>query len=195
MHSSSSDNADPKVDYLRRGGNLLWSDIELALAHLCEVMEYNHYRPSRIVALARGGLVPATMLAHLLGIQEVDSFHTYSYDPETRAKSGKFHVRLPFIPHDMHPEVNFFRAIGAIAKNWDKQDTLIIDDLLDTGQTMEWIEMYFPEALTATLFWKSPSERQRPKVALNFPGLWISNEQWVTFPWELPQHKGRQANG
>lgn len=162
-----------RLGYIRHGGILMWEDVEYAIDHLIGVMKGNYYAPRKLVALARGGLVPATILAHKLDIRNVRSFSIRSYHgDETRAgaiEAGRADM-AGFVDHQ----------------------TLVIDDLWDTGETMKYMQAIYKDVegrtpLFATLFHKSP-KMEGPLPPINFPGLWVP-DQWITFPWESPNVK------
>lgn len=163
---------------MRHAGRANWYSIEQAVGHLIGVMTYNHYRPKRILAIGRGGLIPGTMLSHLLEVP-VTPFMVESYKADH--SSDKVRFILPFKPKDLN--VNYFQAYAAVLGPLDTSETLIIDDLWDSGATMEIMKQSMPSALTATLFYKS-EEPGRNMPPLNFPGLWLPKAQWVYFPWE-----------
>src|SRR6218665_228138 len=85
-----------------------------------------------IVAVSRGGLVPAAILARELNIRVVDSICVSSYD------------------HDQQRELK-------ILKNSALRDSprlLIVDDLVDTGETAKALRELFPTACFVTVYAK-----------------------------------------
>lgn len=175
--------------YLHRVGCLIWSDIEHAVKHLIYTMEYNHYRPEIIVGVTRGGLIPAVMLSHLLGVPRVEAL-------PLQLRDGKS-SREAYGAHTWHMQSDVY----------NNQRALFVDDLWDSGETMEKIGTVWPEALRATLFHKTEMQPHPigPKASIgrlppiNFPGLWVPPDKWVVFPWEQPptlkQQEGREKSG
>lgn len=152
---------DPTSEHImRHGGQVNWINVEKAVEHVAYVMAYNHYKPAAIVGIARGGLVPAVMLSHRLDIPYVEA----GIDLQLRdgSKTATNHKRQD---------------------QWDSQQVLFIDDLWDTGKTMEFVGEAYPKALRATLFYKGREPRNIPPI--NFPGFWIPQELWLSFPWEI----------
>ncbi len=110
-----------------------------------------------IVAIARGGLVPAHIVARELDIRLIDTVCVASYDRETQRE-----------PHILKAK----RGGGA---GW-----LIIDDLVDTGQTGRIVRDMLPDAHFATVYAK-PAGR---KVVDTFITE-VSQDTWILFPWDV----------
>lgn len=140
---------------------LSWRDIETAVEYAMHVMAYNHFKPTRIIGIARGGMIPAVMIAHRFGISNVDSLGLQLRDG-----------RLSGLPPT---------TVTAMS-SWTAEGCLFVDDLWDSGATMKKIRKWFPESLTCTLYYKAAAERNKPPI--NFPGQWMPEEPWLVFPWE-----------
>ena len=109
-----------------------------------------------IVAIARGGLVPAAIIARELEIRLIDTFCVASYEDQ---RLGEVRV-LKDVPGD-----------GA---GW-----LIIDDLVDTGQTARVVRDRLPKAHLATVYAKPAG---RPLVDTFVTE--VSQDTWILFPWD-----------
>lgn len=136
---------------------MYWSDIEEMVHKLVTKIEKSDQNFDRILCLARGGLVPAALLAHKLDIRDVHSVAITSYynkeqfDPEVR-------TALPDI---------------------DGAGLLVVDDLVDTGKTIDFIKNHYPHAKVACLLSK-PEGHDRA----DFVGREMKDNQWINFPWE-----------
>ncbi len=114
-----------------------------------------------IVAVARGGLVPAHIIARELEIRLIDTVCIHSYE-ETEQRE---------------PRV-LKRAQGG-GEGW-----LIIDDLVDTGRTGRIVREMLPQAHFATVYAKPEG---RPVVDTFITE--VSQDTWILFPWDLePQY-------
>ena len=114
-----------------------------------------------IVAITRGGLVPAAIVARELDIRLIDTVCIASYEDRER---GAVTVLKP-VPGD-----------GA---GW-----LIIDDLVDTGQTARAVREMLPKAHFATVYAKPAG---RPLVDTFITE--VSQDTWILFPWDIePQY-------
>jgi xanthine phosphoribosyltransferase len=110
-----------------------------------------------IVAVTRGGLVPAAIVARELDIRLVDTVCIASYED---------------------------RAQGAVAvlkrMTGDGEGLLIIDDLVDTGETARAVRDMLPKAHFATIYAKPAG---RPTVDTYVTE--VSQDTWILFPWDI----------
>lgn len=110
----------------------------------------------RILAVARGGLIPAAMLSHRTGIRRVGSIQVEARDPSTGTPFTR-----PFV-YD-----------GPL---WNDTDTIIIDDIIDTGVTMKALAFRYPNTLQVALISRVPEV----PTAIEVPP-----KAWIVFPWEI----------
>jgi xanthine phosphoribosyltransferase len=116
------------------------------------------------VAITRGGLVPAAIVARELNIRTVDCVAVKSYDHQNQ---GKIKVLKPID-----------QAIIAAAKAGKK--VLIVDDLVDTGATARIVREMLPGAHFATVYAK-PMGREMVDTFITE----VSQDTWIFFPWDL----------
>jgi xanthine phosphoribosyltransferase len=117
-----------------------------------------------VVAIARGGLVPAAIVARELNIRIIESVAVKSYDHQSQ---GTIKV-LKSIASD----------ILAMAKAGKK--VLIVDDLVDTGATARAVRDMLPGAHFATVYAK-PMGREMVDTFITE----VSQDTWIFFPWDL----------
>jgi xanthine phosphoribosyltransferase len=110
-----------------------------------------------IVAVTRGGLVPAAIVARELDVRLVDTVCVASY--EDRAQGA----------------VAVLKAIRD-----DGAGLLIIDDLVDTGDTARAVRDMLPKAHFATVYAKPAG---RPMVDTYVTE--VSQDTWILFPWDI----------
>lgn len=159
-----------------------WDQIVLAVTYLTAKFREYGYQPRKILAVARGGVIPATMLSHKLGVREVGFIRADSYTSQVVASGLKNVVvtdTLDIYKHTILPET----IAGKDLRNmWDSASTLVVDDLWDTGHTISWIRQLLPEATTTTAFHRKQSDECHRIVS--FPGLCLDTRDWIEFPWE-----------
>ena len=109
-----------------------------------------------IVAITRGGLVPASIIARELEIRLVDTVCISSYDFQQQGETSV--LKSPTI---------------------DSNGLLLIDDLVDTGQTARIVKDLLPEAHFATVYAKPAG---RPLVDTFITE--VSQDTWILFPWD-----------
>jgi xanthine phosphoribosyltransferase len=116
-----------------------------------------------IVAVTRGGLVPAAIVARELGIRLIETVCVASYDHMTRGD-----VRV------VKTVAESIIALGDRGKG-----VLIVDDLVDTGQTAKLVRDILPLAHFATVYAKPMG---RPLVDTFITE--VSQDTWIFFPWD-----------
>ena len=112
-----------------------------------------------IIAVTRGGLVPAAIVARELDIRLIDTVCVLSYNQKTKG------------------DVNVLKHAN-IAD--DGQEWLIVDDLVDTGETIKAIRLTLPNAHYATVYAK-PSGREQVDTFITE----VSQDTWIYFPWDM----------
>ncbi|MBW2177658.1 MAG: xanthine phosphoribosyltransferase [Deltaproteobacteria bacterium] len=109
-----------------------------------------------IVAITRGGLVPAAIIARELDIHIVDTICISSYD--WKDQGG----------------IEILKNVEGDGDGW-----LLIDDLVDTGKTAKVAREMLPRAHFATVYAKPAG---RPIVDTFITE--VSQDTWILFPWD-----------
>ncbi|MFB0543284.1 MAG: phosphoribosyltransferase [Candidatus Bathyarchaeia archaeon] len=144
--------------------HLSWEDVQRLSEKLAEKVRRSGFRPELIVAIGRGGFVPARILCDLLEVKELASMEVEYYkDIEERGEE----------PRVIHP------------LNADVEDryVLVVDDVSDSGRSLQLavnqILQKRPKVLrVATLHYKPWSACQPDFFA-------EETEAWVIYPWEV----------
>lgn len=111
---------------------LSYDDVEKACLALAQKIRAEQIPVRRIVAITRGGMLPACILAQYLNIREIHALAIASYDEKGHhAISEKV---LPDVP--------------------DSDTTLFVDDLVDSGQTAAYVAKNWPHARFCAPFTK-----------------------------------------
>ena len=114
-----------------------------------------------VVAVTRGGMAPACVVARELDIRLVDSISVKSYDHQSQAEARILKAPAPDV-------------VG------DGDGVLIVDDLVDTGKTLALIRRHFPKAHFAALYAK-PQGREQVDTFITE----VSQDTWIFLPWDL----------
>ncbi|MFA6809578.1 MAG: xanthine phosphoribosyltransferase [Desulfoplanes sp.] len=109
-----------------------------------------------IVAITRGGLVPAAIIARELEIRLVDTLCIVSYSWQNQG------------------EASVLKGVEGDGQGW-----LIIDDLVDTGKTAKIVRDMLPKAHFATVYAKPEG-----KPLVDTFVTEVSQDTWVLFPWD-----------
>lgn len=119
-----------------------------------------------VVAVTRGGMAPAMIVARELDVRMVDTISVVSYHSGGGAADQRREAKVLKSPD---PEV-----MG------DGDGILIIDDLVDSGKTLELVRQMYPKAHFATVYAKPEGE---PMVDTFITG--VSQDTWIFFPWDM----------
>lgn len=116
-----------------------------------------------VVAVTRGGLVPAAIVARELGVRVIETVCIASYD---YGKQGKIEV---------------MKSVDQRLREDDGgSKVLIVDDLVDTGATARTVREMLPKAHFATVYAKPAG---RPLVDTFVTE--VSQDTWIYLPWDM----------
>ena len=114
-----------------------------------------------IIAITRGGLVPAAIVARELEIRVVDTICVASYDFQNQSD---------------------IKILKETSVKDEGEGWVIIDDLVDTGETAKVVKKMLPKAHFATVYAKPAG---RPLVSTYITE--VSQDTWIYFPWDMEQ--------
>jgi xanthine phosphoribosyltransferase len=117
-----------------------------------------------IVAITRGGLVPAAVVARELDIRLIETVCVASYSHITQGE-------LKILKSVARQVVDVGGGQG--------EGVLIVDDLVDTGTTARMVRELLPRAHFATVYAKPMG---RPLVDTFITE--VSQDTWIFFPWD-----------
>jgi xanthine phosphoribosyltransferase len=128
-----------------------------------------------VVAITRGGLIPAAVVARELECRVIETVSVVTYDEEKRGEP---------------------RVVKPPAAAGDGEGWLLMDDLVDTGTTARTVRAMLPRAHFATVYAKPAG---RPLVDTFITE--VSQDTWILFPWDTeaqfvpPIARGSGAGG
>ncbi len=114
-----------------------------------------------IVAITRGGLVPAAIVARELNLRMIETISCSTYNELERGS-----------------KVNILKTAEAALAD-QGEGWLIVDDLVDTGVTAKAVRALLPKAHFATIYAKPNG---RPMVDTFITE--VSQDTWILFPWD-----------
>ncbi len=116
-----------------------------------------------IIAVTRGGLVPATIVARELDIRVIETVSVIGYRDDTApAQDEKLNI------------------VKEPANVGDGEGWLVVDDLVDTGRTFEALRKMLPKAHFAVIYAKPSGEPLVDTFVTE-----VSQETWIYFPWDI----------
>lgn len=148
---------------------LRWKHVDQACESICDKIGDNV--PDHIIALARGGLVPASIIANRLGVRRVYSMGVASYKP------GE--------DHSTRDQFDVYQQISINNENIKPSDrVLIVDDISDRGDTFDHVyalvsRRHAVQIRTASIIVK-PETTHVP----DYYHTKVPQDCWVVFPWE-----------
>jgi xanthine phosphoribosyltransferase len=140
-----------------------WAELHRDARFLSELLhQKSHWKG--IVAVTRGGLVPAALVARELDIRLVDTVCVTSYAAGEAGTAA-----------NVRGEVKVLKSVEG-----DGEGYLLIDDLVDTGRTARVVRDLLPKAFFATLYAKPAG---RPIIDLCIKEF--KQNKWIHFPWDI----------
>lgn len=118
-----------------------------------------------IIAITRGGLVPAAILAREMDIRLIDTICVLSY---SNSDSGEASVQ---------GSIEVLKGVEG-----DGEGMILVDDLVDTGKTARHVREMLPKAHFATIYAKPAG---KPLVDTFITE--VSQDTWIRFPWDMVQ--------
>ncbi len=143
-----------------------WEEIVEWTRQLAKKIKESGYRPDVIIAVARGGYVPARLLCDFLGVENLVSIQSQHWtEAAKKAEKAiiKFQYRIDLSGHK----------------------ALLVDDIVDTGESVRLakefiIKEWRPDELrTAAMQWISPVAKIKPDYYAIEVKEWI----WFQYPW------------
>ena len=111
-------------------------------------------------------MAPAMIVARELDIRTVDTISVVSY----HSGGGKA---------DQRREAKVLKAPDEDMMG-DGTGILIVDDLVDSGKTLELVRKRYPKAHFATVYAKPEGEPQADTFITG-----VSQDTWIFFPWDM----------
>ena len=141
--------------------NLNWDNVYEDSLKLSNMIKESNIEFNKIVAITKGGMFPALIVASQLKIDYIDTFGIKSY---MNKKQSNISIIKDF------PSLN-------------NEKVLIIDDLVDTGNTIKSIK----NIVSKDLFVKFGVLYSKPagEHLINFSVKSCEQKTWVLFPWEI----------
>lgn len=142
-----------------------WAQVEHLISTLAGKIRQAAYQPDMVIAIARGGYVPARLLCDHLDIFDLTSIRIVHYtgaekDPQARLSVG-------------------------LSVNVQGLKVLVVDDVGDTGDTlqlaMSHIAGFKPAAVKLAVMHHKTSSTVTP----DFHGKKIAKWRWLTYPWAI----------
>jgi hypoxanthine phosphoribosyltransferase len=142
---------------------LTWAEFGVGIRDLAHDVVRSGYQADIILAIARGGLIPAGSLGYALSIK-----NTYVMNVEYYTGVDQ---RLD-VPVFLPPHLDL---IGVEDKQF-----LIVDDVADTGHTLQMVRDFcagkVSDVRCAVIY-------EKPRSVIQCEYVWKRTDRWIEFPW------------
>jgi uncharacterized protein len=142
---------------------LPWDLFGEASRALAQQVADSGYRPTIVLGVARGGLLPAATIAYALNVKNLFTMNVEFYTGIDERL--QFPVMLP-------PLLNTVDIKGATV--------LVADDVADTGATlslvMDFCAEHVADVRCAVLY-------EKPRSTVKCEYVWRRTDRWIDFPW------------
>jgi uncharacterized protein len=157
---------------------LSWNQIDDIVSNLSKKVE-KEGKPEIIIGIQRGGLVPAVMLSHSLGVRDVLTL-SISRTIDDRIDSQKIE---PYLQGEI---------CSSTVERLSLKDVLLVDDIVGTGITLQTAQKLLRKSSSLSRFrslvcianlnnWDK-SNINKPSDQISYIGKEV--REWVVFPWE-----------
>jgi uncharacterized protein len=177
------------------------------VAKLCRDIVISGWRPDYIVGLTRGGLVPAVMISQYLEVP-MHALSVSLRDSDTGPESNLWMAEDALGPRTKERIVDDPTDIGGILQAASSlleegstyKNILIVDDINDTGATLNWIMQdwpsgCFPDDPAWEEVWNQNVKfavvvdnlASKCQAKMDYVGIEVNkaeNDVWIDFPWE-----------
>ena len=172
-----------------------WTDIEAMCTSIVNQMYTDNWRPDYIVGLTRGGNVPATIISNITGIR-CEALKVSLRDDNSQSESNLWMATDAF-GYVEEADRSTYKSRWDIGK---RKNILIVDDINDTGATLDWIKQDWPAGcLPKETSWSTVWNKNvrfatlTENLASNFDGVDYSAHEvnkaeedvWLVYPWEI----------
>ena len=165
-----------------------WQDVERQVQEILRQIQLSAWRPDYVVGLTRGGLVPANLISQYL---------------DCPMETLKVSLR-----DGGEPESNLWMAEDAFGgytdpenpKRYLHKNILIVDDINDSGATLNWIKQdWMSSCFSTSPVWDHiwghnvrvavlvDNESSKNEIPVSYSAVDVNKAEedcWIVFPWE-----------
>ena len=143
-----------------------WTQIHKMLIKQSKKILSDHFIPDIIIAITRGGLIPARLLSDLLEVQNISTIGIKSYS-NIATKMNQ-------------PSINQKLKIPISGKK-----ILLVDDVADSGESLQLAKKYILKQNNLELKIATIYKKYKSKIDPDYYEKTIKN--WIIFPWEIKE--------
>jgi hypoxanthine phosphoribosyltransferase len=145
---------------------ITWSEVQRQCQRLAGLIRESGYRPELVVAIGRGGYVPARLLCDYLHIMDLTSIKLEHY------LSGADKQEQTLIRYPLKADIRGLRV-------------LLVDDVNDTGDTLtaavQHLQTFHPDAVRTAVI----HEKDVSRISADYYSRRIVRWRWLIYPWAV----------
>lgn len=170
-------------------------DYKNLVSKICHDITISGWRPDYVVGITRGGLLPAIMISHYFNIRCETLKVSLRDGSEQESNLWMAEDALGYVPEEIRAENGGFHHLEKYKKN-----ILIVDDINDSGATLNWIlkdwpSGCFPDIPEWKQVWNSnvrfativDNLASKCEVPIDYVGMEVNKAEkdvWIEFPYE-----------
>ena len=186
-----------------------WTDVEKQTQEILRQLHLDQWRPDYVVGLTRGGLTPANLISQYLGCPMFSldvSLRDAQGGPGPESNYWMAEDAFGYVPRsyaadsDQLMTETLLGGDGSFDYTMHAKNILIVDDINDTGATLNWIQRDWRDGClpnhprwdgvwgrnvrVAVLY---DNESSTNRMNINYAAVNINkaeDDSWIVFPWE-----------
>lgn len=146
---------------------ITWDDVYSKCKVLAEKIKESNWKPDKLIAIARSGFIPGRILSDFLGVTDLVSLKVEHWLDTTA--QHKDEATIPYkIPFEL-----------------DSKNVLVIDDIVDTGKSMEetikYLKSFNPKEVKSAVMQYLTCSKYEPHFYAEKEESWT----WFVYPWNV----------
>lgn len=147
-------------------------EVVAACDQLCRTIREAGFVPDVVVAIARGGFMPARFVCDFLGVSRLLSIKVQHYG------AGAHMQQRAKVTSPLGSAINGERV-------------LVVDDVNDSGETLQAVRPYLEEQEPAAIRTAVLHEKSNTACRADFAVHTIDEWRWILYPWALVEDAGQ----
>lgn len=176
--------------------NLTWNEIRGQTQEILRLIAKDEWVPDYVIGITRGGLIPANLISQYLDCP-MYTLQVRLRDSENEFCESNLSMAEDAFGYECTPDIHTLNT----NYNPDKsKNILIVDDINDSGATLNWIMEDWKKSCCPTdLRWSTvwgnnvrvavlcDNETSAARMTINYSAMTVNkvnDPQWIVFPWE-----------
>lgn len=145
-----------------------WATVTSLSQRLATLVRNSGFRPDIVIAIARGGYVPARLLCDYLHLTDLSSFRIVHYTAGAEKKKKA-------------------KLVDPLCRDLDGKKVLLIDDISDTGDTLTLARKHLKEHNAGPVRIAVLQHKKTSTIVPDFYAHLIVKWRWIIYPWAVTE--------